>query len=82
MIRGKINDYLSISGSLMFGADDLSAVGMISADIEPVQAFTINVGFTSFFDKRLFGDLYEKGELGYSNTGMYNSVSVSTKIRF
>ncbi|HBI36902.1 MAG: hypothetical protein A2015_07605 [Spirochaetes bacterium GWF1_31_7] len=82
MIRGKINDYLSISGSLMFGADDLSAVGMISADIEPVQAFTINVGFTSFIDKRLFGDLYEKGELGYSNTGMYNSVSVSTKIRF
>lgn len=82
MIRVQINDYVGITGSAMLGLDDISAVTSVNAEIAPVQALSIGIGYSNFIDRSLFHKEFEKGELGSKNTGVYNMISITSRIRF
>ena len=82
LIKGQLNDYLALSGSLMIGIDDISGIASIQIDIEPVQALSIGFAYSAFIDGYLFNHTFEHGEFGHGNSGMYNLISLTSRLRF
>jgi hypothetical protein len=82
MIKVKVNDYLNLGTSYLFGADDQSAILTLFAEIEPLQAFTINISGLYPFDWKMVNNKWEAGEFGYTNLGFFQNYKLTVKIRF
>ncbi|HOV13847.1 MAG TPA: hypothetical protein PK771_06150 [Spirochaetota bacterium] len=82
MIRMKVNDYLNIGNSYMFGADDQSGILSLFFDIEPFQSFSINITAMYPFDWKLANNEWIAGEFGATNLGFYQNYKITMKVKF
>ncbi|OHD11569.1 MAG: hypothetical protein A2086_09180 [Spirochaetes bacterium GWD1_27_9] len=82
LIRWKTNDYLNLSANYMFGIDDQSGLLSLSLEVEPFQAFTINLTAMYPFDWYMLNTNWQPGEFGNVNLGFYQNYKVTVKVRF
>lgn len=82
MIRVKANDYLSLGNTYLFGIDDQSSILSLFFDVEPFQAFTINMTCMFPFDWNMLNGDWIKGEFGGKHLGFYQSYKLSVKVKF
>ncbi len=82
MIRVTVNDYLKLGTTYLFGADDQSAILNVFAEIDVLQAFTINISCIYPFDWKLVNSKNEAGEFSYLNLGFYQDYRIVLQLRF
>ena len=82
MLRVKVNDYLNIGNSYLFGIDDQSSLLSLFFDIEPFQSFNINLSCMFPFDWNMLNDKWIKGEFGGTHLGFYHSYKLTVKVKF
>ena len=82
LIRYTINTYITLSTSYLFGIDDQSGLLSLILDIEPFQAFTINITATYPFGWEMIDYKYYRGEFGSTNVGYYQNYKFGVKIKF
>ena len=66
----------------MFGIDDQSGLLSLSLEVEPFQAFTINLTAMYPFDWYMLNTNWQPGEFGNVNLGFYQNYKVTVKVRF
>ncbi len=82
MIKYTINTYVTFSTSYLFGIDDQSGLLGFTVDIEPFQAFTINITATYPFAWEMINFKYYRSEFGSTNVGYYQNYKFGVKIKF
>lgn len=82
MIKAKVNDYLKLGTSYLFGADDQSSILNVFAEVEPFQGFTINIACLYPFDWRLINKDWQAGEFSFTNLGFFQSYKITVKFKF
>jgi|GEM_PF-3775535 len=82
MIKFTINTYVGVGLSYLFGIDDQSSLLSWFADIEPLQAFTINITATYPLGWEIVNHDWNPGEFGSTNVGYYQDYKISVKMKF
>lgn len=82
LVNVKVNDYLRLGASYLFGADDQSGLLTIFSEIEPFQAFTINVSGMFPFDWSMINKDWRVGEFSATNLGYYHRWLIMCKVKF
>ncbi|MCK4796626.1 MAG: hypothetical protein KAT05_04550 [Spirochaetes bacterium] len=82
LINFKINNYVTISTGYLFGIDDQSSILSGSIEIEPFQAFTINISAMFPFAWEMINHTRSPGEFGSTNIGYYQNYKISVKMKF
>lgn len=82
LFRYIINTYISLSLNYLFGMDDQSSLLGWQIEIEPFQAFIINIMANYPLDWQIHNSTFLAGEFGATNSGYYQKYQITAKIKF
>ncbi|HOJ64406.1 MAG TPA: hypothetical protein PLE45_08290 [Spirochaetota bacterium] len=82
LINVKVNDYLRLGTSYLFGIDDQSGLLTIFGEIEPFQAFNISIQAMFPFDWSMINKDWQIGEFSGANLGYYHRWLLICRVKF
>lgn len=82
MARIKVNEYLHAGPSIIVGIDDIGWIFSPFVQVEPFQAFTLELKLNTPFDLSRYISSMPAAEFGSTNLGYQNELVISAKLKF